>query len=92
MEDGRRVVCPYCKVPMEYYMEVEKLGGTRRITRYYRCPVCSAKLIDEVLEVSYMEDRVVVRILSNGVRRLVGGPRYRQSRRPQARRIARRHS
>jgi len=85
---AEQMVCPYCKVPTEYYVEVEKTRGRRRITRYYRCPVCGAKIIDEIIEVEETSEGVVVRVLTNGVKKIVGGrPRRapRNARRPKPR-------
>jgi predicted RNA-binding Zn-ribbon protein involved in translation (DUF1610 family) len=42
--------CPRCGTPMIYLVEKEKNGkGEARITRYFRCPVCGTKIIDEVI-------------------------------------------
>ena len=45
------VLCPNCKVPMVYVQEVERVGNERRIVRYYKCPACGAKIMDEVLKI-----------------------------------------
>ncbi len=60
------VLCPRCKVPMVYMIESEKSGSERRITRYYRCPVCGTKIIAE---------RFLVRIINSHYKifRLNGG-------------------
>ncbi|MCE4628316.1 MAG: hypothetical protein F7C34_04120 [Desulfurococcales archaeon] len=42
--------CPKCGAPMAYLVEKEKNGsGIIKITRYYRCPACGTKVIDEQL-------------------------------------------
>jgi len=53
--NGGVVLCPKCKVPMIYTMEAEKSGTERRITRYYRCPVCGTKIIVEKLVVRIVD-------------------------------------
>ncbi len=53
--NGKVVLCPKCKVPMIYTMEAEKSGTERRITRYYKCPVCGTKIIVEKLVVRIVD-------------------------------------
>jgi len=86
--NGRVVLCPYCKVPMEYHSEVERTGERRRVSRYYRCPVCGAKIVDDVFEVRRAPDgSLIIRHYVNGVGAVVGG-RPRRPRRAGARRLA----
>jgi len=47
----RAQTCPRCRVPMTYVQEVERSGSERRIVRYYRCPVCGLRLLDEVMRI-----------------------------------------
>ncbi|MCE4603476.1 MAG: hypothetical protein F7B20_00725 [Aeropyrum sp.] len=60
------VVCPRCKIPMYYAGETVKESGRHTATRFYVCPACRLKLVDERivivpastgLEVSITEDR-----------------------------------
>ncbi|MEB3759719.1 MAG: hypothetical protein GSR72_07280 [Desulfurococcales archaeon] len=64
--------CPICKVPMMYLMEKEKKSsGEIRITRFYRCPVCGTKIIDERLLLKPVNGSIVVYSLSNGERQII---------------------
>jgi Zn-finger nucleic acid-binding protein len=47
----RAKLCPRCKIPMVYVQEVEKSGSERRVVRYYKCPLCGLKLLDEVMKI-----------------------------------------
>ncbi len=51
MTNGRNMVlCPKCKIPMEYTLETEKSSnGVRRLIRYYKCLACGTRIIDEVI-------------------------------------------
>jgi uncharacterized protein YbaR (Trm112 family) len=61
------VLCPKCKVPMVYLMEAEKSGSEKRITRYYKCPVCGTKIITEKLIVRVIDGHYkILRINTNG--------------------------
>ncbi len=64
--------CPICKVPMMYLMEKEKKSsGEIRITRFYRCPVCGTKIIDERLLLKPVNGSIVVYSLSNGEKQII---------------------
>jgi len=44
-------LCPHCKIPMVYVQEVERSGTERRIVRYYKCPLCGLRQLDEVMKI-----------------------------------------
>ncbi len=65
-------ICPICKVPMLYLTEKEKKSsGEIRITRFYRCPVCGTKIIDEKLLLRPVNGSIVVYSLLNGERQII---------------------
>ena len=72
------ILCPVCGSEMDYVIEVEKTGSVRRITRYYRCPVCGTKIIDEKFEVRVEGEAVIVRSLINGEKPVIRGRRPRR--------------
>lgn len=50
--NGRPILCPKCKIPMEYTLETEKSSnGHRRLIRYYKCPACGTQVVDEVITI-----------------------------------------
>ena len=50
MADNGQILCPQCKIPMEYTLETEKSSnGTRKLIRYYKCPACGTQVTDEVI-------------------------------------------
>ena len=84
MEAENGPVCPKCGVPMVYLIEKEKNSkGEVRITRFYRCPVCGTKIIDEKLILRPVDGRILVFSLINGEKPIVPGRVIRvPSRRP----------
>ena len=62
MGDGE-VLCPKCRIPTSYVSETEKSNGETRIVRYYKCPACWGKILDEEVTVAKWDDRVEVRIV-----------------------------
>ena len=64
------VLCPWCRIPMDYVMESERLGGERRLARYYQCPACRAKILDERITIKATAASLLVRVVdySNGPR------------------------
>ncbi|MEB3816970.1 MAG: hypothetical protein LRS46_03410 [Desulfurococcales archaeon] len=80
------VLCPRCHVPMSYIQESERRGVERRIERYYRCPICGLKIVDEILRVIKINGSI--RLV---VEKYVDGPKTSngRTRRPPSRR---RHS
>ena len=52
-------LCPRCKVETRFMIEAELMGSTKRILRYYKCPVCGAK---------YINERVTISRVNGGVR------------------------
>ena len=80
------VLCPRCRVPMDYLIELEKLAsGERRITRYYKCPVCGTRIIDEKYSIRLVDGRIVITSLLNGQPRIILSRPTRQARRRPAR-------
>ncbi len=85
-DSSGRLLCPVCRIPMDYAMETEKnSNGERRITRYYKCPACGSRIIDEQLLVKTEGSMVKVLVLSNGkptiVRRALGNTGKRRAKR-----------
>jgi transcriptional regulator NrdR family protein len=72
-------LCPICKTPMVYIQETERAGDERRIVRYYKCPACGTRVIDEVLKVRRVNGSIVILIEQNGSGKVI------QSQRPQRR-------
>ncbi len=70
--NGSIVLCPRCKVPMIYTMEAEKSGAERRITRYYKCPVCGTKIIVEKLVVRIVDGHYKVYKINTANRVIYG--------------------
>jgi len=82
LESREGILCPRCKVVMEYLIEVEKLAsGERRVTRYYRCPVCGTKIIDEKYAIRPENGMIRIISLTNGEKRVIMA-RPAQRRRP----------
>ncbi|MCE4601587.1 MAG: hypothetical protein F7C08_01845 [Desulfurococcales archaeon] len=50
--NGKVVLCPRCRIPMEYTLETEKSSnGHRRLIRYYKCPACGTQITDEIITI-----------------------------------------
>lgn len=65
--------CPKCGAPMAYLVEKEKNGtGIVKITRYYRCPACGTKVIDEQILIE-PSDGVLKIIRLNIKRKIIYG-------------------
>ncbi len=58
-----RVLCPTCKIPMVYMSEAERVGGETRITRYYVCPACKRRIIDEKIIVNRNGDKIILKVI-----------------------------
>ncbi|MCE4598823.1 MAG: hypothetical protein F7C81_01320 [Desulfurococcales archaeon] len=87
VDSNGRMLCPVCKIPMDYAMETEKnSNGERRITRYYLCPACGTRVIDEQLLITIEENTVKVLVLGNGkqtiIRRITSSTAKRKLRKP----------
>ena len=54
------VLCPRCKIPMYYGSEKVRDSNGVRITRYYQCPACKSKLVDERIEVKEGGERLTL--------------------------------
>ena len=75
MEDGVPR-CPKCGSPMVYLVERERnTRGETRVTRYFRCPVCGTKVIDQQLLIKSENGTIRIISLINGSRRIVVGVR-----------------
>ena len=61
-----KLLCPRCKVPMLYASERVRDSRGTRITRYYLCPACRSKLVDERMEVAEAGGMVEVRVTVDG--------------------------
>lgn len=48
-----------CKTSMDYMSEVER-GGEVRVSRFYRCPACGFRVLDERVTVRRSEDGLVL--------------------------------
>ncbi len=60
------VLCPRCKIPMEYVSVTEKSGEGAKILRYYRCPACHTRLIDERIDVVRVDEGFKVKVTVDG--------------------------
>jgi hypothetical protein len=49
---------------MVYVQEVEKSGSERKIVRYYKCPLCGLKLLDEIMKIVRINGSVKIIINS----------------------------
>ena len=80
---AREVLCPHCKIAMEYVTETERLGGVVRITRYYRCPACGTKLLDQKVTVKRDAGAILVSVTSyDGKKPVIAVARPRRSVKP----------
>lgn len=60
------VLCPRCRIPMEYMSVTEKDSRGARILRYYRCPACHTRVVDERIEVKKERELIKLVIISDG--------------------------
>ncbi len=70
--DEIEVLCPRCKVPMNYYSRTEKTskasGGSEiKVTRFFKCPVCGKVVIDEELVLRDTGDGLAITARRNGL-------------------------
>jgi predicted RNA-binding Zn-ribbon protein involved in translation (DUF1610 family) len=76
MESNGVVHCPRCGAVMVYLVEKEKNGkGEARITRYFRCPVCGTKVVDEIVLVKPQNGSIQVYTLPIAKRVIYAGRR-----------------
>ncbi len=54
------VLCARCKVPMDYILEVERVGFERVVSGFYKCPACGYRILDEKATVRRLDDMVVL--------------------------------
>ena len=80
----RIVSCPKCGAPMIYHAEKEKNSrGETRITKYFRCPVCGTKIIDEKLLIKPVNGSLkILDLTGEGPTIIPGVRRVRKTRRP----------
>ena len=58
-----RVLCPQCKVATLYTSETERKNSSyTRIIRYYKCPACWGRIIDEEVIVTSNGSLIEVRV------------------------------
>jgi len=55
------VLCPRCKMSMDYISEVER-GGEIRISIFYRCPLCGFRVLDERVTIKSFGDSVMLEV------------------------------
>lgn len=60
------ILCPRCKIPMEYVSVTEKSSSGAKILRYYRCPACHTRLIDERIDVVRVDGGYRVKVVADG--------------------------
>lgn len=77
---SKPVLCPRCKAPMAYIQEIERVGDERRITRYYKCPACGTKILDEVIRIHRVNGSVVIMVEQNGHGKIIQPQRTRRHR------------
>lgn len=77
---SKPVLCPRCKAPMAYIQEIERVGDERRITRYYKCPACGTKILDEVIRIYRVNGSVVIMVEQNGHGKIIQPQRIRRHR------------
>ncbi len=70
--DEVEVLCPRCRVPMNYYSRTEKTsrasGGTEiKVTRFFKCPVCGKVIVDEEIVLRDSGDGFVITAKRNGL-------------------------
>ncbi len=74
MSSDIEVLCPRCKVPMNFYSRTERTsksdGLEIKVTRYFKCPVCGRSIVDEVLEAKVTSDGLRVTSKHNGLEKL----------------------
>jgi hypothetical protein len=57
------VLCPRCKIPMYYGSETVKDSSGTRITRFYQCPACRLKLVDERLTIVKANNNITIKAI-----------------------------
>jgi len=68
---------------MEYRIEVESLAsGEKRITRYYKCPVCGTIIIDEKYAIKPENGTIKIINLTNGQKKIIYSRVQTRPRRP----------
>lgn len=66
-------LCPRCKTEMRYVTEVGRSDGSKQVFRYYYCPACSLRLLDESFRVTIDGEAVVIRFSQGSRRPIVVG-------------------
>ncbi|WP_338600250.1 hypothetical protein V6M85_11595 [Sulfolobus tengchongensis] len=57
------VICPKCKIKMDFIAESESTDGTRKVIRYYyRCPVCGSRILDSSIETIKDTSSILIKI------------------------------
>ncbi|MGC9071992.1 MAG: hypothetical protein ACP5HK_04775 [Acidilobus sp.] len=73
--DEIEVLCPRCRVPMNYYSRTEKTtrasgGAEIKVTRFFRCPVCGRVIVDEEIMLMETDEGLVISSKRNGLAKL----------------------
>lgn len=66
-----KVLCPRCKTEMSYVTEVERSDGSKQVFRYYRCPACTLRLLDESYTITEEGERLVLKLRQGNRRPIV---------------------
>ncbi|MGC9210067.1 MAG: hypothetical protein ACP5FT_02225 [Acidilobus sp.] len=70
--DEIEVLCPRCRVPMNYYSRTEKSsrasgGAEVKVTRFFKCPVCGKVIVDEEIVLRQTDEGLVINSKRNGL-------------------------
>jgi len=61
------LLCARCRIPLALGSETEKrANGETVIYRYYVCPACNSKILDEKISIKRTGETIEVRIEVNG--------------------------
>lgn len=57
------MICPKCRIRMDFIAESESSDGVSKIVRYYyRCPVCGNRILDSNIEVIRDTTNILIKI------------------------------
>jgi len=60
------VICPKCHTIMEFSMEAETFGGgIKKVTTFYRCPVCGYRIHDLTVEINRFNGSAKIKLSRN---------------------------
>ncbi|MCX8165334.1 MAG: hypothetical protein RMI00_00615 [Sulfolobales archaeon] len=66
-----KALCPRCKTEMTLISEIERSNGVRHINRYYRCPACTLRLMDESYRITEDGERLLLRVIQDEKRPII---------------------